>query len=519
MLLVQFRFLAGRYHGTPWGSHVNEGAIDWPPSPWRVLRALVATGFARLGWNEIPAQARDVIRDLAESLPSVHLPPANAAHTRHYMPLYDGTTTKVIDTFAHVGDGPLVYGWPLDWTDEKVAFFDSLLQHVPYLGRAESWVEVDRTQEVPRGLLACVAGETCPGPNLERVSLLCPELPERYLNWRQKAVDSEKMGALTELRMDAERKGKAPPKTLGKKELSQIEETFPVDIVDATLADTRTLRARGWSQPPGTRWVSFWRPLRSLRAAPEPPVLSRTNRKLPTAALLALASDTKRGQALPPLRDALWRLEAIHDALVSRSDRNDGRGPSPVLAGKAGGRPLEGHRHATLVPLTLHANCGRLDHIFVFAPMGFDDAAQAALQELSRTWAKNFPDIFVTLAGMGDRDDFAKIVPATRSSSVWQTVTPFVPPRHLKPKGKDRMDEQVQAELERRGLPRADRITFLPEQRIEFRKFRRERRDAKRPPPVTFATGLRLEFSQPVQGPINLGYESHFGLGCFLPVE
>jgi len=43
MPLIELRFPAGRYHATPWGSHVNEGAVEWPPSPWRLLRALIAT--------------------------------------------------------------------------------------------------------------------------------------------------------------------------------------------------------------------------------------------------------------------------------------------------------------------------------------------------------------------------------------------------------------------------------------------------------------------------------------------
>ena len=42
MLAVGLKFPAGRFHATPWGRHVNEGAPEWPPSPWRLLRALLA---------------------------------------------------------------------------------------------------------------------------------------------------------------------------------------------------------------------------------------------------------------------------------------------------------------------------------------------------------------------------------------------------------------------------------------------------------------------------------------------
>ena len=43
MLRIDLTLLAGRFHATPWGRHVNEGEPEWPPSPWRLLRALVSS--------------------------------------------------------------------------------------------------------------------------------------------------------------------------------------------------------------------------------------------------------------------------------------------------------------------------------------------------------------------------------------------------------------------------------------------------------------------------------------------
>ena len=42
MTTIRLVFAAGRYHGTPWGRHVNEGVPEWPPSPVppAALRAL-----------------------------------------------------------------------------------------------------------------------------------------------------------------------------------------------------------------------------------------------------------------------------------------------------------------------------------------------------------------------------------------------------------------------------------------------------------------------------------------------
>ena len=61
MPTLQLRFPGGRYHATPWGHHVNEGLIEWPPSPWRLLRALIACGFSsqRLDGNPADRSAVD----------------------------------------------------------------------------------------------------------------------------------------------------------------------------------------------------------------------------------------------------------------------------------------------------------------------------------------------------------------------------------------------------------------------------------------------------------------------------
>ena len=52
MTVLELSFPAGRYHATPWGRHVNEGAVEWPPSPWRIVRALIATWYLKA--REIP---------------------------------------------------------------------------------------------------------------------------------------------------------------------------------------------------------------------------------------------------------------------------------------------------------------------------------------------------------------------------------------------------------------------------------------------------------------------------------
>src|SRR6266540_2854576 len=103
MTVLELRFLAGRYHATPWGRHVNEGAIEWPPSPWRIVRALIATWHWKARADLSEATVRSLVSALCQP-PCFHLPPATTAHTRHYMPSKGDDKTKVFDTFIQLAE-------------------------------------------------------------------------------------------------------------------------------------------------------------------------------------------------------------------------------------------------------------------------------------------------------------------------------------------------------------------------------------------------------------------------------
>ena len=116
MIALSFRFPAGRFHATPWGRHVNEGAPEWPPSPWRILRALVATWKRKL--NDDPSCDYGCMERLLQKLahpPVFILPPASTGHSRHFMPLKKGLDdrTLVFDAFVAVDKKrELIVMWP-----------------------------------------------------------------------------------------------------------------------------------------------------------------------------------------------------------------------------------------------------------------------------------------------------------------------------------------------------------------------------------------------------------------------
>lgn len=527
MPTLLFRFPGGRYHATPTGHHVNEGLIEWPPSPWRILRALVACGFTTQRWNEVPPDGRELFDTLASVLPSYGLPPASPAHSRHYMPvgiLSKGRekTTLVFDSWADVGRGTLAVRWPCELDRPAEDLLGALAAHLGYLGRSESWVTAELADDDINlcGEMAYphTEGER-PGPDWEQVALLAPERPDVFAAWRERTVQE----ALESHPLPADKK-KPTKKAL--KQRATAAAPYPLDLLDCLQRDTSWWKSHRWSQPPGSRRVLYWRPSDALsvappvRSAPRPPARSSTM-------LLALSTPSGSRSTLPARERALPQAELVHRSLVAHAGRGK-RVDCPELTGKdAGGKPLTGHRHAHILPIDLDGD-GRLDHVVIHAPMGLGPAAQAAVRRLKRTWTKGgVGELQLALAGQGELDDLRALPPPLDAgveallgpvggARTWVSLTPLVLPRHLKRRGKNALEGQVIAELASRGMPPATvEVLGINDETRKLRHAVRVRRHPARPPPRDTGFAVRLVFDRAVHGPIALGYASHFGLGLF----
>lgn len=530
MPTIRFRFPGGRYHATPWGHHVNEGLVEWPPCPWRLLRALLSCGFSSHRWTEVPDLARSLAEKLAETLPAYQLPRASAAHSRHYMPI--GTldkgrekTTLVFDTWADVGNQPLDVHWDCELVPAEEALLASLCSRLPYLGRAESWVEGElrpdaQAQCCEWNAFPHVEG-TNPGPGWEQLSLLAPVPADDYGTWRERAVaDALAAHPLPD-------GGRKPSrKLLGLR--ARALEPYPTELVDCLTKDTAWWKGHRWALPPGSRRVVYWRRADLLEIAPEPQP-ARVRPTSLTTMFLALATPSGCRSALPVCTRTLPQAELLHRALVSRAGEGE-RVDCPELTGRDGnGHPLAtGHRHAHILPVDLDGD-GHLDHVLIHAAMGLGPAAQRAIRSLQRTWTKGgVGELQVAVAGAGDLPALAELPPplganAARlvgDSRVWRSLTPFVAPRYLKRSGRNSLSGQVRAELASRGLPDPLAVEVLPANVAPrgFRHFVRRRGRGGPPPPVDAGHCLRITFATPLPGLIALGYGSHFGLGLFAAV-
>ncbi len=494
MLALSFTFLAGRYHATPWERHVNEGAVAWPPEPWRILRGLIATWHHKVkhtGKHD-ESTLRDLIDALSGELPEYHLPAASHSHTRHYMPQFAaGKTSLVFDAFAAIGrNDPLTVTWSkLELPDDQRRLLDDLLAVMGYLGRAESWVEARRISKAPES--DCKPGtdalDTTTGElHGETVSLYAPQPPTEYAELRQRFLPD-------------------------KKAIKKLGKTLPESLLDALSVDTADLRKQGWNQPPAARKVSYLRPLDAL----EP---RRTVQKS-CAPMATTASFILIGKPLPRVEDSLHIGELIRQAVMSQAKRIFGEDNIPsIFSGHDMPRDNR-HQHAFYLPWDSNDD-GKLDRILVHVPADMDAMQQQALTRLRHIRNQRGGEWGLVLESLGNVEAGGSL---TEKNTVWESITPYLHPWHAK----KRFDikDQIRRECHERGLPELVNLerheTVVVEagsrQRhpIHFKRFRHRKNLTQ---PDRQGSFWRLTFTKPIQGPLALGFACHFGLGLFRPV-
>jgi CRISPR-associated protein Csb2 len=491
MLALAFTFTAGRYHATPWDRHVNEGAVAWPPEPWRILRSLIATWHHKVKHEGRHAESTllGLVESLAEDLPEYRLPAASHSHTRHYMPQFKhGDTALVFDAFAAVGkDDPLTVTWPeLDLPADQAALLDDLLAVMGYLGRAESWVDARRI-------------DSPPAPNCQPGS---------------EALDAEtgevkgELVALTAPLPDAQYRAVRERFFGDQKAAKKLAGTLPADLLSALSVDTAELRKQGWNQPPASRRADYLRPVHALR--PERTV-RRAAPQRATTAQFVLA-----GKPLPRVEDSLRIGELFRAAVMSEARRRLGEDRIPPIFS---GHDLPGgnrHGHAFYLPWDSDGD-GRIDRLALHVPLGMDGEQRRVIEGLGRLWSRDGGSEWrLLLEGIGNASSSALLSTATQ----WQSATPYLHPWHRK-KGFG-VEDQIRRECRERGLPEPAELVRLPaiaagsQQRrpVDFSRFRSRRGFEQ---PDRLGSFWRLTFAEPLGGPLALGFGCHFGLGLFVP--
>lgn len=521
MITIEIRFLNGRWHATPWDHHVNEGMVEWPPSPWRFLRALIATWHQRVP-ELSESQVRTLVERLSEAPLAYRLPKAEQAHTRHYMPLgkIDKKsdrieTTKVIDAFFLVDpEDPLVLFYDIVLDETQQSTLAQLISKMTYFGRAESWAEFKLTE---------TRWKPNAGPGAEQgepTRVLAPFTAREFEVWRQGMLE----GMIRQKQVATATAKKLPVEDvkLSKKELENIQRSIPESLFQAMHLDTVDIQKGGWNLPPGARWIDVRRP--RLVAASNPAKISWTRQNArPDVLRFALHSNV-----LPRWTDVLHIGSAFHSQISKMAVKADLSSQAwSRLTGRTGTNDLsQGHQHLFILPEPSAQKSQKIGSLLLHLPGGFDKELLEFFSRFQSLWANNedFQEQDLVFLDVEDSSGHHEFSPLCGAGDVWESITPFVATRFNK--AKEEFGFPV-------GSPEHDLIRLLlangfdQPSKIEaingvnfgretlwssFRTHRRNR-DGRRGPHGP--KGFRIFFEEPQNGPIALGYGAHFGLGLF----
>jgi len=491
MLVIELQFLNGRFHTTPWGRNVNEGVAEWPPSPYRLIRALFDVWKRkRPDWPD--DRVVPLFELLASAPPKFVLPPAAESSTRSYLSENTMDVTQrqlVFDGFIVLDPREnVVMGWPgLTLTGKQEGDLDELLTNLNYFGRSESWVAAQVGDTGKNYSWNCYPNSDGEKPADVRT------VPVAV------AMNRQEYDAKPVTRKPSAKKGKA----------------VVVPWLDALAWTTDDMFRARMSEPPAFRFVPYLRPENYFAVVPAP--RTRKHGKEINAVMYSLESKVPPRiiSALEIAEQVRVRLMGIHKKTVG-----DPAKVSPKFSGKSpDGTSLKGHKHTFILPLDTDRD-GKIDHLLVRCRDPFNDAELASLDHLSSLWqADGKPEIRCIPLQWGV---FGQIQ-GTRPSQYFRSETPFVPPRHYR-KGRGDFVEWLAAEVRREarnhGLP--EPVIVKPVERLKRRghdyswlEFRRNRKGDE----AGIGYGFELEFAGPVTGPFTIGYGAHFGLGLFVQTK
>lgn len=465
MTTIRLTFPTARYHATPWGRHVNEGVPEWPPSPYRLLRALYDVW--RRKCTDLPERdVRDALEALAAQAPEFHLPAVTESHTRSYLNANSKDPTDknlVFDPFVVLErTNECFLHWPdVDLSPAALKTLNQLLSNLNFLGRSESWVDAGVWQGQLSGL-----------------------------TWRP-TYAAALNGDVVVVGCAA-----AAPEYRGK-------QTW----LDALTYSTFDMQKQRASAPPLLCEVHYTRPEGATVTSPSRPIV-RTS--VPAQAVLLGLDST----VLPLATATIEVAEQVRVRLMGAHKRvmNDESLVSPLFSGKTpdGTKRLD-HGHIYILPLSNAKS--RIDRILLISPaQPFSRQELDAIRGVRRLWQRdNRPDVRCVVTWQGSVEG------RRERCSIVESTTPFVPPRHWrKPRDLEQfLVDEIRRECRNHSLPtepvKIERLDGIPGSYFEIVEYRRNRKEDS----VRSGYSFRLTFSEPVSAPFSLGYGAHFGLGQF----
>ena len=507
MLTLRLTFPWGRYYAHPWGQNpARISEAEWPPSPWRLLRAIAAAWFQANPGREPSAELIQTLEILGRELPTLVLPKVCFSRSIHYQPNYGVTSKEDLmlakykrvrheNHFAVIG-GDVLVQWKFDGVEHSAVdmartLLGDLVGRISYFGRAESVceIQVEDAVNIDAGVarVAVQEGQPCRqiGPICRDV--FCPNPTDFHASdlWRRRDGDAGNGGAPKHLVQD----------------LIDTPQLMP----DGSAWYSYQM-PEGWPE----RWsVRYARPAKQLRkheaiVAHDLEFSLQCKIPVPSKHVVSLA--------------AAFRATAIKNFKGGACERR-----SFALSGHDRPNNLVGnHLHAFYLPIPNDAG-SELKRLRVWCRHGFIKREIDALLSVEALyWADGrYPVRPVLLAVDG--------VPSPRGKR-WKSLTAFVPPRHWYRKKireqrireQDRPFLQLLTCLGESGMSDLCSSSHLNDNPVDwdFCKVHIPRNGSRGTSLAEYRIGiyLNIEFNEEVALPLPaFGHSCHFGLGQFVP--
>ena len=553
MTTIQLTFPWGRYCAHPWAINpVRLREAEWPPSPWRLFRSLVAAWFRRNQGIVINREAITVIERLGNALPEIGMGKIAFGCTVHYQPNYGKADAKDkanarYNTARHENhfvavDGPVLFRWSeLDLPSVQAQLLSGLLDEITYFGRSES---LCHAQLLTESSAAHTIGWCKP------VSVA----GGRKISSKCRDVFCPRPGDFRITDLWAQRKRN--PKV--------DDQEAPKHLVDTLL--TTDMKADG------AAWVSYempdgWPEKWVVRTPGSQRITMRKTVSLSDGPKVARYLRFSLQCRVPiPQRFTVDIAERFRSAAISYFPEGVG---SYALLGKPE-RPDLHHQHAFYLPTATDAEQpGMLTDLHLWCQFGLTREEVDVLLRVHRLrWGSGRYPANPVLVAMAMEPE--KHVPigtgnGRLTSRIWRSVTPFVPSLHFyrggkskpKVKGNALPEKQLVECLRRAGINEAVLVKRLQpssakphesatpgsippmpfwevvrtpegnepaasafENAVQADTHHNSSDVSSRSHERRIGFFLQLEFDSPVELPIPaLGHSCHFGLGLFVPAE
>jgi CRISPR-associated protein Csb2 len=515
--IIEVELTAGRYHAHPWGvSQYGIGEPEWPPSPWRLLRALAAAWFNYRTNGDCPHLRDALLEKLgSSSRPKLIVPAVSFHELKFFQPIVRDIAEKVDnpqagapktlnvtqinyradhrDLFALVQGRRFWFVFETRLEDKETDLLKRLLGRIRYFGRSESRAALRLIDGLPESTEDCPlfdAEPLKPGASNQTQhhvvrQVLCPRVGQQDGSFNFHARDLWSLD-------------------------TQEDSNIPPHLTDACIKARRPL-------PNGCEWVDYVLSAKAIvRELPR-----RQRRPLRPCVPVKEIRFCLARRIPVPVKQTVCVARAFRDAAVRNFERMSSNVHSTALTGCGeDGTPQPGHEHLYYLPRP-SGRSNFLENLIVHVPNGRLTAAELdALLSVERIRLAPDDPYPITVVVEAVLNTLAQ-PPAP--SHKWRSLTPLVIPEHIQRDHRDaELVDWVKQILAGVGLTTPFRLKSKSKRATMLvHRYELNGSGSKK---VGFSHRrgylLELDFGQPVTVPKPaIGKDAHFGPGQLEPYQ